>query len=72
VAARLDHPAQELGGAVALGQTVLHGSIVWSVNVTSPRQIDVHHLGNPLVICCFQQDDVIVNCLGADEVDVVL
>jgi glyoxylase-like metal-dependent hydrolase (beta-lactamase superfamily II) len=26
-----------------------------------PREIDVHHLGNPLVICCFQQDDVIVD-----------
>jgi glyoxylase-like metal-dependent hydrolase (beta-lactamase superfamily II) len=25
------------------------------------RQIDVHHLGNPLVICCFQQDEVIVD-----------
>jgi glyoxylase-like metal-dependent hydrolase (beta-lactamase superfamily II) len=29
--------------------------------VTAPRQIDVHHLGNPLVICCFQQDGVIVD-----------
>jgi glyoxylase-like metal-dependent hydrolase (beta-lactamase superfamily II) len=29
--------------------------------VTAPREIDVHHLGNPLVICCFQQDDVIVD-----------
>ena len=26
-----------------------------------PRQIDVHHLGNPLVICCFELDDVIVD-----------
>ena len=26
-----------------------------------PRQIDVHHLGNPLVICCFEHDDVIVD-----------
>ena len=25
------------------------------------RQIDVHHLGKPLVICCFQQDDVVVD-----------
>jgi glyoxylase-like metal-dependent hydrolase (beta-lactamase superfamily II) len=29
--------------------------------VSPPRQIDVHHLGNPLVICCFQHDDVIVD-----------
>jgi glyoxylase-like metal-dependent hydrolase (beta-lactamase superfamily II) len=29
--------------------------------MAQPRQIDVHHLGNPLVICCFQQDDVIVD-----------
>jgi len=29
--------------------------------VTAPRQIDVHHLGNPLVICCFELDDVIVD-----------
>jgi glyoxylase-like metal-dependent hydrolase (beta-lactamase superfamily II) len=26
-----------------------------------PREIDVRHLGNPLVVCCFQQDDVIVD-----------
>ena len=26
-----------------------------------PREIDVHHLGNPLVICCFEHDDVIVD-----------
>ena len=26
-----------------------------------PRQIDVHHLGNPLVICCFELDGVIVD-----------
>jgi len=29
--------------------------------VTKPREIDVHHLGNPLVICCFELDDVIVD-----------
>jgi glyoxylase-like metal-dependent hydrolase (beta-lactamase superfamily II) len=29
--------------------------------MAEPRQIDVHHLGNPLVICCFQLDDVIVD-----------
>ena len=29
--------------------------------MSSPREIDVHHLGNPLVICCFQHDDVIVD-----------
>jgi glyoxylase-like metal-dependent hydrolase (beta-lactamase superfamily II) len=29
--------------------------------MSAPRQIDVHHLGNPLVICCFQQDGVIVD-----------
>jgi glyoxylase-like metal-dependent hydrolase (beta-lactamase superfamily II) len=29
--------------------------------VSEPRQIDVHHLGNPLVICCFQHDGVIVD-----------
>ena len=29
--------------------------------MSSPRQIDVRHLGNPLVICCFQQDGVIVD-----------
>ena len=26
-----------------------------------PREIDVHHLGNPLVICCFQLDGVLVD-----------
>jgi glyoxylase-like metal-dependent hydrolase (beta-lactamase superfamily II) len=26
-----------------------------------PREIDVHHLGNPLVICCFELDGVIVD-----------
>ena len=36
-------------------------AIVWSATVSAPRQIDVHHLGNPLVICCFQLDDVIVD-----------
>jgi glyoxylase-like metal-dependent hydrolase (beta-lactamase superfamily II) len=40
---------------------VLHGPIVWSVNVTAPCEIDVHHLGNPLVICCFALDGVIVD-----------
>jgi glyoxylase-like metal-dependent hydrolase (beta-lactamase superfamily II) len=29
--------------------------------VSPPRQIDVHHLGNPLVICCFELDGVIVD-----------
>jgi glyoxylase-like metal-dependent hydrolase (beta-lactamase superfamily II) len=29
--------------------------------MAEPRQIDVHHLGNPLVICCFALDDVIVD-----------
>ena len=29
--------------------------------MAQPRQIDVHHLGNPLVICCFQHDGVIVD-----------
>ena len=40
---------------------MVHGAIVWSPPLSEPRQIDVHHLGNPLVICCFQQDDVIVD-----------
>jgi glyoxylase-like metal-dependent hydrolase (beta-lactamase superfamily II) len=29
--------------------------------VTAPRQIDVLHLGIPHVICCYEQDDVIVD-----------
>jgi glyoxylase-like metal-dependent hydrolase (beta-lactamase superfamily II) len=29
--------------------------------VSEPRQIDVRHLGNPLVICCFQLDGAIVD-----------
>jgi glyoxylase-like metal-dependent hydrolase (beta-lactamase superfamily II) len=29
--------------------------------VSAPREIDVHHLGKPLVICCFALDDVIVD-----------
>jgi glyoxylase-like metal-dependent hydrolase (beta-lactamase superfamily II) len=29
--------------------------------VTDPRQIDVLHLGVPQVICCYEQDDVIVD-----------
>jgi len=29
--------------------------------VSEPRQIDVHHLGNPLVICCFELDGAIVD-----------
>jgi glyoxylase-like metal-dependent hydrolase (beta-lactamase superfamily II) len=29
--------------------------------VTAPRQIDVLHLGVPNVICCYEQDDVIVD-----------
>ena len=29
--------------------------------MSAPREIDVHHLGNPLVICCFELDDVIVD-----------
>jgi glyoxylase-like metal-dependent hydrolase (beta-lactamase superfamily II) len=30
-------------------------------SLSAPREIDVHHLGNPLVICCFELDDVIVD-----------
>jgi glyoxylase-like metal-dependent hydrolase (beta-lactamase superfamily II) len=26
-----------------------------------PREIDVHHLGKPLVVCCFEVDEVIVD-----------
>jgi glyoxylase-like metal-dependent hydrolase (beta-lactamase superfamily II) len=29
--------------------------------LSEPRQIDVHHLGNPLVICCFALDGAIVD-----------
>lgn len=29
--------------------------------MTEPREIDVHHLGTPLVICCFELDGVIVD-----------
>jgi glyoxylase-like metal-dependent hydrolase (beta-lactamase superfamily II) len=29
--------------------------------MSAPREIDVHHLGNPLVICCFEHDGVIVD-----------
>ncbi|HMI69462.1 MAG TPA: MBL fold metallo-hydrolase, partial [Solirubrobacteraceae bacterium] len=29
--------------------------------MAKPREIDVHHLGNPLVICCFEHDGVIVD-----------
>jgi glyoxylase-like metal-dependent hydrolase (beta-lactamase superfamily II) len=29
--------------------------------VTGPRQIDVEHLGIPQVICCYEQDDAIVD-----------
>jgi glyoxylase-like metal-dependent hydrolase (beta-lactamase superfamily II) len=29
--------------------------------LSAPREIDVHHLGNPLVICCFELDGVIVD-----------
>jgi glyoxylase-like metal-dependent hydrolase (beta-lactamase superfamily II) len=29
--------------------------------VPAPREIDVHHLGNPLVICCFELEGVIVD-----------
>jgi glyoxylase-like metal-dependent hydrolase (beta-lactamase superfamily II) len=29
--------------------------------MAGPHEIDVHHLGNPLVICCFAQDEVIVD-----------
>ena len=35
--------------------------IVWSAACAEPRQIDVHHLGNPLVICCFELDGVLVD-----------
>jgi glyoxylase-like metal-dependent hydrolase (beta-lactamase superfamily II) len=29
--------------------------------LSAPREIDVHHLGHPLVICCFEIDGVIVD-----------
>jgi glyoxylase-like metal-dependent hydrolase (beta-lactamase superfamily II) len=29
--------------------------------LSAPREIDVRHLGNPLVVCCFALDDVIVD-----------
>jgi glyoxylase-like metal-dependent hydrolase (beta-lactamase superfamily II) len=29
--------------------------------VTKPREIDVHHLGNPLVICCYELEGAIVD-----------
>jgi glyoxylase-like metal-dependent hydrolase (beta-lactamase superfamily II) len=29
--------------------------------VPKPREIDVHHLGNPLVICCYELDGVLVD-----------
>jgi glyoxylase-like metal-dependent hydrolase (beta-lactamase superfamily II) len=40
---------------------MLHSLIVWSAKVDELREIDVLHLGNPGVICCFAQDDVIVD-----------
>jgi glyoxylase-like metal-dependent hydrolase (beta-lactamase superfamily II) len=40
---------------------VLHRPIVWSRPLSKPREIDVHHLGNPLVICCYQLGGVIVD-----------
>jgi glyoxylase-like metal-dependent hydrolase (beta-lactamase superfamily II) len=40
---------------------VLHRAIVWSATLSKPREIDVHHLGNPLVICCYELDGVIVD-----------
>jgi glyoxylase-like metal-dependent hydrolase (beta-lactamase superfamily II) len=46
---------------IALGQPVTHALIVWSANVTAPRQIDVLHLGVPHVVCCYEQDDVLVD-----------
>ena len=46
---------------ITLGRAVLHGPIVWSASLPAPREIDVHHLGNPLVICCFELDGIIVD-----------
>jgi glyoxylase-like metal-dependent hydrolase (beta-lactamase superfamily II) len=40
---------------------VLHSPIVWSATLSKPREIDVRHLGNPLVICCYELDGVIVD-----------
>jgi glyoxylase-like metal-dependent hydrolase (beta-lactamase superfamily II) len=47
--------------AIALGQAVVHRAIVWSPSLSEPRQIDVHHLGNPLVVCAYELDGVIVD-----------
>jgi glyoxylase-like metal-dependent hydrolase (beta-lactamase superfamily II) len=40
---------------------VLHGAIVWSRPLSKPREIDVRHLGNPLVVCCYELDGVLVD-----------
>ena len=40
---------------------MLHRPIVWSAPLSAPREIDVRHLGNPLVICCYELDGVIVD-----------
>ena len=40
---------------------MLHRPIVWSAPLSSPREIDVRHLGNPLVICCYELDGVLVD-----------
>jgi glyoxylase-like metal-dependent hydrolase (beta-lactamase superfamily II) len=40
---------------------VLHGAIVWSATLAALREIDVHHLGHPLVICCYEIDGAIVD-----------
>ena len=40
---------------------MLHRPIVWSAPLSAPREIDVRHLGNPLVICCYELDGVLVD-----------
>jgi len=40
--------------------------------VPEPRQIDVHHLGNPLVICCFEHDGVLIDPGPESAVDTLL
>jgi glyoxylase-like metal-dependent hydrolase (beta-lactamase superfamily II) len=51
---------------------VIHALIVWSVNVAGPRQIDVLHLGNPHVVCCYEQDDVLVDPGPGSALDTLL
>ena len=34
--------------------------------MSSPRPIDVRHLGRERVICCFEQDDVLMALLRLD------